>query len=55
MVRSTVESAPLAHATRSLTALTPRRRTVTPLVCMVHRGAAIMLNIIARINFMQTF
>jgi hypothetical protein len=27
---------PLAHATRLLTALTPRRRTATPLRCATH-------------------
>jgi hypothetical protein len=31
--------APLAHATFSETALTPRNRTVTPEVCAVHEGA----------------
>src|SRR5262245_39599927 len=36
VVRSTVAPAPLAHATRSLTALTPRRFAVTPEVCGVH-------------------
>src|SRR5688572_4140104 len=38
LVRSTVAPDPLAHATRSLTALTPRKRAVTPLVCNVQRG-----------------
>jgi hypothetical protein len=32
-VRSTVPFAPLAHATRSLDALTPRNRAFTPLTC----------------------
>jgi len=35
-VRSTVPSAPLAHATRSFTALTPRNRAETPLIRTVH-------------------
>ena len=39
-VRNTVLPLPLAHATVSLTALTPRNVAVTPLVCAVHRGAA---------------
>src|SRR5215207_2801408 len=39
-VRNTVELAPHAHATRSLTALTPRNRAVTPLDCTVQCGAA---------------
>src|SRR5438552_4799896 len=38
-VRNTVLPEPLAHATRSLTALTPRRRAITPLVWMVQCGA----------------
>src|ERR1043165_2650886 len=38
-VRSTVAPEPLAHATLSLTALTPRKRAVTPLVCNVQLGA----------------
>ena len=38
-VRSTVPPAPLAQATLSLTALTPRSRAVTPLACGVQRGA----------------
>src|ERR1051325_10399578 len=38
-VRNTVLPEPLAHATRSLTALTPRKRAVTPLVCSVQCGA----------------
>src|SRR4030095_7595042 len=38
VVRKTVEPDPLAHATRSLTALTPRSRAVTPLVCSVQIG-----------------
>src|SRR5689334_2269340 len=38
VVRSTVAPEPLAHATLSLTALTPRKRAVTPLVCNVQRG-----------------
>src|SRR6185295_8943161 len=33
VVRSTVPFAPLAHATCAETALTPRRRALTPLVC----------------------
>src|SRR5688572_2147792 len=40
-VRSTVAPEPLAHATDSLTALTPRKRAVTPLVCNVQLGANI--------------
>ena len=36
VVRSTVPSAPLAHATSDDTALTPRSRTVTPLDCGSH-------------------
>ncbi len=36
VVRSTVPSAPLAHATSAETALTPRSRTVTPLGCDSH-------------------
>jgi hypothetical protein len=38
-VRSTVPFAPLAHATRSLTALIPRSRSVTPLTCGTHLGS----------------
>src|SRR6188474_2743461 len=38
-VRRIVFPAPLAHATRSETALTPRNRTVTPDDCGVHDGA----------------
>jgi len=45
-VRNTVDPAPLAHATLSLTALTPRNRTLTPLVCTVQCGAANSVNII---------
>src|SRR5690242_8894198 len=37
-VRSTVAAEPLAHATLSLTALTPRKRALTPLVCNVQCG-----------------
>ena len=33
-----VENQRVAHATRSLTALTPRNLPVTPLVCTVQRG-----------------
>src|ERR1043165_9747845 len=39
VVRNTVALEPLAQATRSLTALTPRKRAVTPLVCNVQSGA----------------
>src|SRR3982750_832220 len=39
-VRRTVPLAPLAQATRSLTALTPRRRAVTPLACASQRYTA---------------
>jgi hypothetical protein len=35
-VRSTVPRCPLTHATSALTALTPRKVTVTPLACDVH-------------------
>src|SRR5689334_7811412 len=38
VVRSTVAPDPLAHATRSLTALTPRKRAFTPLVCNTQCG-----------------
>src|SRR5690242_2918806 len=38
VVRNTVAPEPLAQATRSLTALTPRKRAVTPLVCNVQCG-----------------
>src|ERR1051326_6261649 len=44
-VRNTVAPAPLAQATRSLTALTPRSRTFIPLVCMVQFGAANIINV----------
>src|SRR5262249_44569027 len=37
-VRRTVPLAPLAQTTLSPTALTPRRRAFTPLVCGVHVG-----------------
>ncbi len=37
-VRKTVLPEPLAQATRSFTALTPRRRALTLLVCTVHCG-----------------
>src|SRR5579862_4894711 len=37
-VRRTVPFVPLAHTTRSLAALTPRSRAVTPLVCVSQRG-----------------
>src|SRR5688572_23028486 len=40
VVRNTVLPLPLAQATVSLTALTPRSVAATPLVCTVHRGAA---------------
>src|SRR4029078_6783699 len=43
-VRNTVDPAPLAHATLSLTALTPRSRTLTPLVCTVQCGATNSVN-----------
>src|ERR1043166_726187 len=39
IVRKTVLPEPLAHATRSLTALTPRSRALTLLVCGVQCGA----------------
>src|ERR1051326_306764 len=39
VVRNTVPPEPLAHATRSLTALTPRKRAVTPLDCNFQLGA----------------
>src|ERR1051326_3383442 len=42
LVRRTVLPEPLAHATRSFTAETPRSRAVTPLVCVVHCGAAMV-------------
>jgi hypothetical protein len=41
-VRSIVPFAPLAHTTRSLAALTPLSREVTPLVCGCHRGAELL-------------
>src|SRR5437773_10266530 len=40
LVRKTVLPEPLAQATFSFTALTPRRRAVTPLCCMIQCGAA---------------
>src|SRR5262245_54202085 len=40
VVRIIVPFAPLAQTTRSLTALTPRSRAVTPLVCGVQVGVA---------------
>src|ERR1700754_482667 len=57
VVRSTVDADPLAHATRSLTALTPRKRAVTPLVCTVQRGAisAYTTTIIKLIVFIRFF
>src|SRR5688572_7129002 len=50
-VRNTVDPAPLAHATLSLTALTPRNRTLTPLVCTVQCGAANSINVITVRSF----
>src|ERR1700752_1427222 len=44
VVRSTVDPDPLAQATCSFTALTPRNRAVTPLVCVVQRGVASIVN-----------
>jgi hypothetical protein len=41
-VRTIVPPLPLAHAIRSLTALMPRNRAETPLVCSVHVGAAMI-------------
>ena len=38
IVRTIVPLLPLAHTTVSLTALMPRNRAVTPLLCSVHRG-----------------
>src|SRR5215213_8698014 len=52
-VRNTVASAPLAHATLSLTALTPRSRTATPLVCIDQCGVANIINVNARRNLMS--
>src|SRR6188472_2274184 len=45
VVRSTVPFAPLAHATVPFTALTPRRRAVTPLCWSSHfrRGTSVWL------------
>ena len=39
VVRRTVPAVPLAQTTLSLTALTPRRRALTPVSCGVHAGA----------------
>src|SRR2546423_1033874 len=40
VVRRYVPEAPLAHAPSRLTALTPRRRTLTPLCCSAHCARA---------------
>jgi hypothetical protein len=41
VVRSTVPALPLAHATPSFTALTPRRLAVLPLGCNRHGACAV--------------
>src|SRR5215211_6166585 len=44
VVRKTVPAVPLAQAVLSLTALTPRRRALTPVSWGVHAGAAASIN-----------
>src|SRR5262245_27634014 len=45
-VRNTVDPAPLAHTTFLLAALTPRNRTLTPLVWTVQCGTTNSINMI---------
>jgi hypothetical protein len=49
-VRTIVFDAPLAQATLSFTALTPRNRAVTPDVCRVHSGTATAASITSETN-----
>src|SRR5688572_20683596 len=62
IVLTTVPFAPLAQATDSLTALTPRSRAVVPLVCAAQRGpdcaiantAAAAIKVVVQLNGVLT-
>jgi hypothetical protein len=52
-VRRIVLPAPLAHATLSLTALTPRSRTVTPEFCGTHPACGGLMKDVKEMKIMK--